>query len=127
MISAAEEVGSSSSTVELDCLSSSAVDVVESPAVDVREVALSTSVDEAIGSPSPPLRISSATFSSTQPTLTPAVTFIGIAKQLCPSSQVLKPNFPAALHVPILPSIHATVPDWHSVSEVIVLKNLLYS
>jgi len=98
-MAAADDEGSKGSFVE-----------VGNPASEeVKVVGTSSPVVEPTFSSSPP-RTSLALCSSTHATLTPAADSIGIAKHLFPSSQVLNPNFPAALQLPIFPSMHATVP-----------------
>jgi len=75
----------------------------------------------------PPPRTSSAFPSSTQPTKTPSVFVIGIAKHFIPAAQVVISNFPALLQVPKFPEMHATWFDSHSVEGLMVEKNRLYA
>jgi hypothetical protein len=82
---------------------------------------------DAPGAGGPPPRTLFATPSSTQPTITPSVLFIGIAKHLVPASQVVMTKFPAALQLPILPEMQAICPDAHLVEKLIVEKKLLYA
>lgn len=62
------------------------------------------------GSVFPPPRVSFARPSSTHPTETPAVFFIGMAKHFLPDPHVVITNFPAPLQFPMFPLMQAIWP-----------------
>lgn len=72
-----------------------------------------------------PPKILSAAALLVQPTYTPFVSFIGIAKHCCPFVHTVIWKLPALLQFPTLPAIHAISPEVHGDEKLRPEKRLL--